>query len=157
MSKIIFIGLFIAIIAWFFYRSDQAKKAAKINIEEGQIFLSQNKHKEGITTTDSGLQFEFLHKGDGTEHPSSRSHVTVHYHGMLLDGTVFDSSVERGKTISFGLNQVITGWTEGLQLMTVGDKVRFYIPSSLAYGNRSAGKIMPGSTLIFDVELFSFK
>ena len=78
----------------------------------------------------------------------------MHYHGTLIDGTVFDSSVERGQTIAFPLNQVIKGWTEGVQLMTVGDKFRFYIPSQLAYGNRSTGKIVGGSVLIFDVELF---
>ena len=80
----------------------------------------------------------------------------MHYHGTLIDGTVFDSSVQRGQTISFGLNQVIPGWTEGLQLMVKGDKTRFFIPSYLAYGNRAAGIIKPGSTLIFDVELFDF-
>ena len=157
MSKIIFIGLLIAAIAWLFYRSDQGKKAAKINIEIGEVFLSQNGQKDGVITTESGLQYEVLNKGEGSEYPTARSNVTVHYHGTLLDGTVFDSSVERGQTISFGLNQVISGWTEGLQLMTVGDKIRFYIPSSLAYGNRAAGKIEAGATLIFDVELFSFK
>jgi len=157
MSKFIFIGLLVAIIAWFFYRTDQAKKSAKVNNEIGQAFLTGNADKDDVITTESGLQYQVLHKGEGLEHPNSRSHVTVHYHGTLLDGTVFDSSVERGQTISFGLNQVIAGWTEGLQLMAVGDKVRFYIPSHLAYGNRSAGKIEAGSTLIFDVELFSFK
>jgi len=157
MSKIIFIGLLIAAIAWFFYRAEQAKKSAQKNIEVGQAFLAGNSTKEGIKTTPSGLQFEILKKGEGDTHPTAKSKVTVHYHGTLLDGTVFDSSVERGETISFGLNQVIAGWTEGVQLMVVGDKFRFYIPAYLAYGNRAAGKIEPGSTLIFDIELFDFK
>ena len=94
--------------------------------------------------------------GEGSQHPGARDQVTVHYHGTLLNGTVFDSSVERGQSISFALNQVIPGWTEGLMLMVVGDKMRFYIPSSLAYGNRGAGTIPPGSTLIFKVELLAF-
>lgn len=157
MSKIIFIGLLLAVVAWFFYRAEQSKKSAQKNIEIGQAFLAGNSNKEGITTTPSGLQFEVLQKGEGESHPTARSNVTVHYHGTLLDGTVFDSSVERGTTISFGLNQVISGWTEGVQLMVVGDKTRFYIPAHLAYGNRAAGKIEAGSTLIFDIELFDFK
>lgn len=92
-------------------------------------------------------------KAPKTFHPTARDKVRVHYHGTLLDGTVFDSSVDRNQPISFGLNQVIKGWTEGVQLMVVGEKTRFFIPANLAYGNRSAGKIQPGSTLIFDVEL----
>ena len=96
-----------------------------------------------------------LVKGDGTVHPKASDRVKVHYHGTLLDGTVFDSSVDRGAPISFGLNQVIKGWTEGVQTMVVGDKTRFYIPSELAYGNRSTGKIEAGSLLIFDVELLA--
>ena len=101
------------------------------------------------------MQYEVLNKGDGEVHPTAKSKVKVHYHGTLIDGTVFDSSVERGEPISFGLNQVIAGWTEGVQLMVEGDKFRFYIPSHLAYGNRAAGKIKPGSLLIFDVELIA--
>ncbi|MCP5079497.1 MAG: FKBP-type peptidyl-prolyl cis-trans isomerase, partial [Psychromonas sp.] len=104
--------------------------------------------------TESGLQYEVLTKGEGEIHPTKKSNVTVHYHGSLIDGTVFDSSVDRDKTISFKLNQVISGWTEGVQLMVVGDKFRFYIPSNLAYGNRGVGSIPAGSLLIFDVELF---
>ena len=94
-----------------------------------------------------------LQTGTGTEHPSPVSKVTVHYEGKLLDGMVFDSSVARGKPIAFGLNQVIKGWTEGVQLMVVGEKTRFFIPPDLAYGDRATGPIPPGSTLIFDVEL----
>ena len=125
-------------------------------LEEGKAFLAENQNKEGIKTTGSGLQYQVLQAGEGQAHPGPKSQVTVHYHGTLLDGTVFDSSVDRGQTISFGLNQVIPGWTEGVQLMVVGEKTRFYIPSNLAYGNRAAGAIKPGSTLIFDVELFDF-
>ena len=128
-------------------------KAAAGNIEAGHKFLEVNKTKEGVQTTDSGLQYQILEKGEGDKNPGAYDKVKVHYHGTLIDGTVFDSSVSRGQPISFGLNQVIKGWTEGVQLMVVGDKYRFFIPSHLAYGNRSAGAIKPGSTLIFDVEL----
>jgi peptidylprolyl isomerase len=121
--------------------------------EEGLAFLKQNSTAEGVVTTDSGLQYKVLKKGSGTVHPSARDTVKVHYHGTLIDGTVFDSSVERGEPISFPLYRVIKGWTEGLQLMVVGEKTRLYIPSQLAYGFRSVGKIPAGSTLIFDVEL----
>ena len=96
-----------------------------------------------------------LTKGEGTVHPTASSNVKVHYHGTLIDGTVFDSSVDRGTPISFALNQVIAGWTEGVQLMVAGDKLRFYIPSHLAYGNRGVGKIPAGSLLIFDIELIA--
>jgi peptidylprolyl isomerase len=96
-----------------------------------------------------------LSPGDGEVHPTSTDKVTVHYHGTLLDGTVFDSSVDRGEPIAFGLNQVIKGWTEGVQLMVTGEKTRFFIPSKLAYGNQSMGAIKGGSTLIFDVELIA--
>lgn len=157
MSKVVIVTLLVAVVAWFFYRSEQDKKAAAENILEGQAFLTGNADQEGVITTASGLQYQVLKKGEGEVHPTARSNVTVHYHGTLLDGTVFDSSVERNKTISFGLNQVIPGWTEGVQLMVVGEKTRFFIPAHLAYGNRSAGKIEPGSTLIFDIELFDFK
>jgi len=118
------------------------------------MFLEDNIKKEGVKVTESGLQYLVLNKGSGSIHPSATDRVKVHYHGTLIDGTVFDSSVERGKPISFGLNQVIKGWTEGLQLMVVGDRTRFFIPSRLGYGKRGAGKaIGPDMTLIFDVEL----
>ena len=144
----------IAAVIFYFFTQANNQKATKENIEKGKIFLADNAKREGVVQTLSGLQYEVLTKSDNTEHPKANSKVTVHYHGTLLDGTVFDSSVDRGETISFGLNQVIKGWTEGVQLMTVGDKFRFYIPSQLAYGNRSSGKIEGGSVLIFDVELF---
>ena len=132
-------------------------KAAKENIELGNAFLAENATKEGIQTTASGLQYLVLEEGTGTEHPTAKSKVKVHYHGTTIDGNVFDSSVERGEPIEFGLGQVIKGWTEGVQLMVVGQKMRFFIPSNLAYGNRSAGSIQPGSVLIFEVELLDFK
>lgn len=129
-------------------------QGAAENIQAGQAFLTSNAQREGIVTTASGLQYEVLQAGSGSVNPGPTDRVKVHYHGTLIDGTVFDSSVDRGEPISFGLNQVITGWTEGLQLMVVGQKNRLYIPSDLAYGDRGAGGLIgPGSTLIFDVEL----
>jgi peptidylprolyl isomerase len=121
--------------------------------EKGQAFLQQNGKVEGVITTATGLQYKVLQKGTGKVHPKASDTVKVHYHGTLIDGTVFDSSVERGEPISFPLYRVIKGWTEGLQLMVVGEKTRFFIPSELGYGFRSVGKIPAGSTLIFDVEL----
>ncbi len=123
------------------------------NIRKGDEFLEKNALKEGVQTTASGLQYLALKEGEGTVHPVATDKVTVHYHGKLINGTVFDSSVRRGQPIAFGLNQVIQGWTEGVQLMVVGEKTRFFIPSKLAYGNQVAGKIGAGSTLIFEVEL----
>lgn len=128
------------------------------NLAQGTAFLEANKAKDGVITTRSGLQYQVLEEGTGTRKPGPRDTVKVHYHGTLLNGTVFDSSVERGQPIEFGMRQVIKGWQEGLQLMTVGDKVRLFIPSELAYGNRAVGRtITPGSTLIFDVELLDIK
>lgn len=155
--KIALIILVIACIAFYFYNNANNQKAAALNLEKGSAFLAENAKKDGVKTTASGLQYEVLQSGSGESHPTASSTVRVHYHGTLTDGTVFDSSVERGETISFPLNRVIPGWTEGVQLMKVGDKFRFYIPSNLGYGNRSAGKIPAGSTLIFDVELFEFQ
>ena len=99
---------------------------AEDNIKAGDVFLAENVTKEGVKTTASGMQYLVLTEGQGTEHPTARSKVTVHYHGTLLDGSVFDSSVERGQPIDFGLNQIISGWTEGVQLMVVGEKTRFF-------------------------------
>lgn len=125
--------------------------------EKGLAFLQQNGKAEGVITTASGLQYKVLQKGSGSVHPKANDSVKVHYHGTLIDGTVFDSSVERGEPISFPLYRVIKGWTEGVQLMVVGEKTRFFIPSQLAYGFRSIGKIPAGSTLIFDVELLGIE
>ena len=124
--------------------------------EDGEKFLAENALKEGVITTESGLQYEVLKMGRGKK-PAATDKVKVHYHGTLIDGTVFDSSVERGEPITFGLNQVIKGWTEGVQLMPVGSKFRFYIPQELAYGAQEAGSIPPYSTLIFEVELIDIE
>ena len=124
--------------------------------EQGEQFLAENKLKEGVIETESGLQYEVITMGKGPK-PSATDRVKVHYHGTLIDGTVFDSSVNRGEPIVFGLNQVIAGWTEGVQLMPVGSKFRFYIPQNLAYGDREAGSIPPYSTLIFEVELLGIE
>ena len=107
-------------------------------------------------TTESGLQYEVLEEGDGPR-PTATDQVRVHYHGTLIDGTVFDSSVDRGESITFRLDGVITGWTEGLQLMPVGSKYRFVIPSGLGYGQAGSGEIGPNSTLIFEVELIGIE
>ena len=124
--------------------------------EQGEKFLAENKLKEGVIVTESGLQYEVLKMGKGKK-PAATDRVKVHYHGTLIDGTVFDSSVDRGEPIVFGLNQVIAGWTEGVQLMPVGSKFRFYIPQNLGYGERAAGSIPPYSTLIFEVELLGIE
>lgn len=137
------------------YAKQLEMKAFEKNRNDGRLFLEQNKKRKEVTTTASGLQYEVLRKGTGTTAPTATDKVKVHYHGTLITGEVFDSSVDRGQTITFGLNQVIKGWTEGLQLMKVGDKFKFYIPYELAYGDRPAGaKIKPYSALIFEVELF---
>ncbi|MDR0971349.1 MAG: FKBP-type peptidyl-prolyl cis-trans isomerase [Bacteroidales bacterium] len=120
--------------------------------EEGALFMKANINKEGIKQTPSGLQYEVLIEGNGKK-PLASDVVNVHYHGTLLNGDVFDSSVLRNEAVSFPLNQVIKGWTEGLQLMNVGSKYKFYIPADLAYGDASVGIIPSGSTLIFEVEL----
>lgn len=129
-----------------------AQKAAADNIAAGAAFLAENATKEGVIVTESGLQYEVLEAGEGAS-PVSTDTVKVHYHGTLLDGTTFDSSYDRGEPAVFPLNGVISGWTEGVQLMKAGGKTRFYIPSELAYGQRATGNITPNSTLIFDVEL----
>ncbi|QNH60536.1 FKBP-type peptidyl-prolyl cis-trans isomerase [Hymenobacter sediminicola] len=131
----------------------QDPNAMNNNKEEGEAFLAENKNKPGITTLPSGLQYEVLTEGSGKK-PGPTSQVTTHYHGTLLNGNVFDSSYQRGQPATFGVNQVIAGWTEALQLMPEGSKWRLYIPSNLAYGKRGAGRdIGPDSALIFDVEL----
>lgn len=131
------------------------KEKAENNLKAGEEFLEQNKSKEGVVALPSGLQYLVLTEGPGAK-PTAANRVTCHYHGTLIDGRIFDSSVQRGQPATFPLNQVIAGWTEGLQLMGVGSKYRFFIPSGLGYGNRQVGSdIGPNSVLIFDVELLA--
>ena len=133
----------------------QAKQAelAKIAGVQGETFLAENAQKDGVFVTDSGLQYEVIVTGEGVL-PTAESVVSTHYHGTLIDGTVFDSSVERGQPAEFPVNRVIAGWTEALQMMPAGSKWRLYIPQELAYGSQGSGaKIAPFSALIFDVEL----
>ena len=135
------------------YFTKQQDEMLNKNLEAGKAFLEENKKKEGVIALPSGLQYEILNEGDGAI-PKATDKVKCHYHGTLLDGTVFDSSVQRGQPAVFGVNQVIKGWVEALQLMSVGSKWRLFIPSNLAYGEQGAGgSIEPNSTLIFDVEL----
>lgn len=139
-------------------QQEAAAKKAEIDFADskaaGEKFLEENKTKEGVVTTDSGLQYIVMKEGSG-EKPVATSKVKVHYHGTLTDGTVFDSSVDRGEPTEFFANQVIKGWTEGLQLMSVGSKYKFFIPQELGYGAtpRSGGKIKPFDVLVFEVEL----
>lgn len=135
----------------------EQQKAMVENAKEGEAFLAENANKPGVMTTDSGLQYKIIEEGEG-KHPTDTSTVEVHYTGKLLDGSVFDSSVERGETIEFPLNRVIAGWTEGVQLMKPGGKIELYIKPELAYGPTGSGSaIPPNATLIFEVELISIK
>ena len=136
------------------YMQAAAEKKNELIVKENQSFLEHNKTAEGVKVTASGLQYKVVSTGVGKKTPTAADNVTVHYTGKLIDGTVFDSSVQRGQPATFGLGQVITGWTEGLQLMHEGDKYIFYIPQELGYGERGAGgQIPPYATLIFEVEL----
>ncbi len=137
------------------YFQKQQAKASESVIKEGKKFLTENSKKDGVITLESGLQYEIIKSGEGAK-PTINDQVTTHYHGTLLDGTVFDSSVERGQPATFPVSGVIKGWTEALQLMTVGSKWKLFVPYDLAYGERGAGpKIGPYTTLIFEVELIS--
>lgn len=133
--------------------AEQRAEEAQVNLEEGQAFLAANADKDGINVTDSGLQYRVLEQGDGPR-PDAGDRVTVHYRGKLINGVEFDSSYAREEPATFGLDQVIPGWTEGLQLMREGGRYEFFIPSDLAYGEQGRpGPIGPNSTLIFEVEL----
>ncbi|MBN2635048.1 MAG: FKBP-type peptidyl-prolyl cis-trans isomerase [Prolixibacteraceae bacterium] len=133
----------------------ESKKIAQKNLEEGNAFLEKNKTREGVITTESGLQYEIITEGTGAK-PTEEDQVEVHYHGTNIDGTIFDSSVERGEPVTFGVTQVIPGWTEALQLMPAGSKWKVYIPANLAYGEQSPSPdIKPNSVLIFEVELLN--
>ena len=146
------------IVSSFFQKKEEEMKAAQAEAgkaakKEGEAFLAENAKKEGITVTKSGLQYEVLQEGAGKQ-PKATDTVRCHYEGRLLDGTIFDSSYKRNEPADFGLQQVIAGWTEGVQLMSEGAKYRFYIPYMLAYGEGGAGAMIPPfATLIFDVEL----
>jgi FKBP-type peptidyl-prolyl cis-trans isomerase FklB len=134
------------------YFQKAASAVGNANLKAGNDFLVKNKLKEGVITTESGLQYEVLLAGIGAK-PLATEKVKVHYHGTLIDGTVFDSSVDRGTPATFGVTQVIKGWVEGLQLMPMGSKWKFFIPANLAYGANGQGKIGPNSALVFEVEL----
>jgi len=145
------------------FQTVQQKAAAVAAVEgekqgaAGAAFLAKNKTRDGVKTTASGLQYEVLKSVKGGAKPTATSTVEVAYHGTLIDGTVFDSSVERGNTATFAVNEVIAGWTEGLQLMAVGEKFKFYVPANLAYSSHARGKIPANATLIFEVELKQIK
>ena len=150
------------IVQEFFAKQEEKQKAeaaekGKAAKQDGEKFLAENGKKEGVITTASGLQYQVLREGNG-QSPKATDTVECHYEGTLIDGTKFDSSYDRGQTATFPLNQVIAGWTEGLQLMHEGAKYRFFIPYQLAYGERGAGaSIPPYAALIFDVELVAVK
>jgi len=153
MSKLLLIAM-VVIIAFVLVRRGQGSgKVMQLNLEQGAQYLEQNGQVVGVTTTESGLQYEVLQAGNSEVHPGADDQVTVHYEGALIDGTVFDSSIARDEPVTFSLRQVIPGWTEGLQLMVVGERARFVIPNALAYGSKGAGKIPPGAVLVFEVVL----
>lgn len=134
------------------YFTNLQAKAGEMNAKAGKEYLANNAKEEGVKVTESGLQYLVVKEGNGKK-PGPNDVVTVHYTGRLIDGTVFDSSVERGEPATFAVGQVISGWVEGLQLMSEGSAYRLFIPSELAYGEHGTGPIQPNSTLIFDVQL----
>jgi FKBP-type peptidyl-prolyl cis-trans isomerase FklB len=140
------------------YQQKASSAKSAVAKAEGKKFLAENAKRKGVVITPSGLQYEIMKVGTDTVKPKINDKVKCHYHGTLINGTVFDSSVDRGEPISFDVNGVISGWTEALQLMTVGSKWKLYIPSELAYGDRQMGpNIPPGSTLIFEVEVLGIE
>jgi peptidylprolyl isomerase len=151
--NIVLIVLIVLLVIYALKRAGVFSKGAAENETVGDAYLAENALRGEVTQTDSGLQYEVLTEGEGDTRPAATDTVLVHYHGTLMNGSVFDSSVKRGEPISFPLNRVIPGWTEGVQLMTKGAKYKFYIPARLAYGNRQVGTIPGGSLLIFEVEL----
>jgi len=146
-------GLLIGFYFFQTYTPSLTEEELATNKLMGMSYLMTNQSVEGVKATGSGLQYKVLEAGTGAVYPKVTDRVTVHYEGSLIDGTVFDSSVARDKPITFGLEKVIMGWNEGLSLMVVGDKIRFFIPPNLGYGEQWAGDIPPNSVLIFDVEL----
>ena len=155
MTNIIAVAVVVLLLVYAVRKATSGAKQYETNNQQGAAFLASNKTLVDVIMTDSGMQYQIMEAGVGKLHPKASSKVKVHYHGTLLNGDVFDSSVDRGQPIEFALNQVITGWTEGLQLMVVGQKNRLFIPADLAYGKRAAGAIEPGSLLIFEVELLA--
>lgn len=157
--KLIFAVVLAAVIFYWFRQHQQAQAQLPVTLREGQEYLAYNKTIVGVRELASGLQIMTLEPAADANavKPGAQATVTVHYEGRLIDGTIFDSSYQRNEPISFGLQQVIAGWTEGLQQMQVGEKARLVIPSQLGYGNRKAGKIPAGSVLIFDVELLAVR
>ena len=139
------------------YFSAKQNEMLEMNKQKGELFLAENAKKENVVTLPSGLQYEILTEGNGAI-PTATDTVNCHYHGTLIDGTVFDSSVQRGQPATFGVTQVIKGWVEALQLMPVGSKWRLFVPSDMAYGKQGAGNdIQPNATLIFEVELLGIQ
>jgi len=155
MMNALVILITILLVYLFTRRFKATKQTAIENIAKGAEYIERNKSEENTQQLESGMLYQVLKSGTGEDHPSPSDKVTVHYHGTLIDGTVFDSSVDRGQPIDFYLNQVIPGWTEGLQKMVVGETARLTIPANLAYGNKPVGTIPGGSVLVFDVELIA--
>ena len=156
-AQLVILVIFILLFIGYFMFTRPDPELAGNNKQEGEAFLAENTGKEGVITTASGLQYIVLTAGEG-EQPTASSNVTVHYKGTTLDGKEFDSSYSRNEPATFPLNRVIAGWTEGVQLMPIGAKYRFFIHSDLAYGAKGAGAaIGPTATLIFDVELLSIQ
>ncbi len=153
MLNILLVLVIAGLLIYALKRAGVGDTSAAENREEGAGFLAKNEEVTGVVTLESGVQIQFMEPKQEGVHPTVSDRVTVHYEGRLINGDVFDSSIQRGEPIAFGLNQVIAGWTEGLQHMAVGDKARLFIPSEHGYGNRKAGSIPAGSVLIFEVEL----